>query len=200
MVEIKLDKNSRIEVLQAAIEVLNKGGIIIYPTETAYGLGCDFYNHQARNKIYAIKKRDKKNILPVIVPDLITATSLVDFSSTARRLAMEYWPGPLTLVLPYKYYKINDHGDDYLALRVSNHPFVSLLAVNFAKPIVSTSANVSGQPNCYSPEDIKKQFVDSKIQPDLFINAGKLLKVKPSTIVKVIKDKIEVLRQGDIKI
>jgi len=61
MKEIKLDKNTRIEALQAVVEVLNKGGVVIYPTETAYGLGCDFYNPKARNKIYAIKKRDKKN-------------------------------------------------------------------------------------------------------------------------------------------
>lgn len=200
MKEIKLNKKNRIKALQEAIEVLNKGGIIVYPTETSYGLGCDFYNNKACAKIYSIKQRDKNNPLPVIIPDAVAASYLVDFSPKARRLALEHWPGPLTLVLAYKYCKLHDHCDDFLALRVSSHPFANELSVNFAKPIVATSANISNNPSCYTPQDIKKQFKDSKIKPDLFINAGKLPKRNASTIVKFVKEKVEIIRQGDIKI
>lgn len=200
MKEIKLDKDNRIQVLQMAIEVLNAGGVIVYPTETSYGLGCDFYNLAARDKIYDIKQRDKKNPLPVIVPDMVAASYLIDFSEAARRLALEHWPGPLTLVLPYKYCKIQNHCDDYLALRVSSHPFASELATNFGKPIVATSANLSGQDNAYTAEQVKKHFKDSQIKPDLFINAGKLPKRNSSTIIKFVKGQGEILRQGDLKI
>lgn len=200
MKEIKLDKENKIQVLQTAIEVLQAGGVIVYPTETSYGLGCDFYNKQACDKIYVIKQRDKNNPLPVIVPDVVAASYLVDFSENSRRLALEYWPGPLTLVLPYKYCKLQNHCDDYLALRVSNHPLARELAVHFGKPIVSTSANVSTHLSCYTPEEIRKEFKDLKIKPDLFINAGKLPKHQASTIVKVVKDQVKILRQGDIKI
>lgn len=200
MREIKLTKNTKIDALQAAIEVLGQGGVIIYPTETSYGLGCDFYNQEACEKVYNIKKRDKKSPLPVIIPDLIAATYLVDFPSQARKLASEYWPGPLTLVLSYKYCKIHHHSDDYLALRVSSHPFARALSVNFGTPIVSTSANISQEPNCYSPQDIKKQFKNSKLKPDLFINAGTLPPSKPSTIIKFVNNKGQILRLGEINI
>jgi len=200
MKEIKLNKKNRIQALQEAVEVLNKGGIIIYPTETSYGLGCDFYNNKACAKIYSIKQRNKKNPLPVIVPDTVAASYLIDFYPQARRLALEHWPGPLTLVLPYKYCKLHDHCDDFLALRVSGHPFASELSVNFAKPIVATSANISDNPSCYSAQDIRKQFKNSKVKPDLFINAGTLPKRVASTIIKFTKEKGEILRQGDIKI
>jgi len=200
MKEIKLNKDNRIKALQAAIEVLNSGGIIIYPTETSYGLGCDFYNDKAVEKIYKIKKRDKKDMLSVIVPDVIAASYLVDFSEKSRRLASAYWPGALTLVLPYKYCKIQKHCDDYLALRVSSNRFASELSTNFGKPIVATSANISKQPSTYTEAEIKKQFDNLKIKPDLFINAGSLPRNNASTIVKFVKGRGEILRQGDIKI
>jgi len=201
MKEIKLTKANKVKVLQVAIEVLNEGGVIIYPTETVYGLGCDFYNSQACNKIYKIKGRDKNKLLSVIVPDTVAASYLIDFSEASRRLALKYWPGPLTLVLPYKYCNLQDHHcDDYLALRVSNHPFASELSTNFGKPIVATSANTANQPNSYSPLDIQKQFKDAKIKPDLFINAGILPKRATSTIIKFVNNKRTILRQGDIKI
>jgi L-threonylcarbamoyladenylate synthase len=200
MEEIILNKDNKAQVLQLALEVLSKGGIIVYPTETSYGLGCDFYNTKAREKIYKIKKRDKKSPLSVIVPDIVAASYLVDFSDASRRLALENWPGPLTLILPYKYCKLQEHCDDYLALRVSSHPIADDLANNFGKPIVATSANISNSSDCYTPEDVKEQFQDSKIKPDLFINDGKLPRRSASTIIKFVGDKGEIIRQGDIKI
>lgn len=186
--------------MQAALAVFKEGGVVIYPTETSYGLGCDFFNKSAIDKIYQIKQRDKNKPLSVIVPDMISASYLADFSSQARRLALSYWPGPLTLVLPYKYHKWNGHCDDFLALRVSSHPLASDLASSLGNPIVSTSANVADKSDCYRPAEIKKQFAQVKYQPDLFINAGILEKHLPSTIVKCQGDKLEILRQGDIKI
>lgn len=200
MKEIKLTKTNRIQVLQTALAVLKEGGVIIYPTETSYGLGCDFYNKTAIAKIYKIKNRDKNKPLSVIVPDIISASYLVDFSGKARRLALSYWPGPLTLVLPYKYCKMNNHCDDFLALRVSSHPLANDMVNSLGNPVVSTSANTSDKTDCYKPTDIKEQFSHTKIKPDLFINAGVLEKHSPSTIIKCEGSKLEILRQGDIKI
>jgi len=196
--EIKLDKTNRIQVLQEALHVLNEGGVIIYPTETSYGLGCDFYNKKAMAKIYKIKKRDQGKPLPVIVPDIITASYLVNFDDNSRRLALSHWPGPLTLVLPFKYCKWQGHCDDFLALRVSSHPFASELARNFGKPIVSTSANFQGAGNIYSGKKIKALF-KGQAQADLFINAGDLPETPPSTIIKF-NGKPEILRKGSLKI
>jgi len=117
----------------------------------------------------------------------------------AKKLALKYWPGPLTLVLPFKYCKWQGHCDDYLALRISNHPFASDLVCSFGHPIVSTSANISEKGDCYDPEKIKEQFEAEKFKPDLFISAGKLPIKLPSTIVKFDKE-AKILRQGEIKV
>ncbi len=199
MKEIRLTKSNRVQVLQQALEVLSTGGVIVYPTETSYGLGCDFYDQNARNKIYRIKKRSKDKPLPVIIPDIIAASYLVNFSDEARRLALEYWPGALTLVLPFKYCQWQGHCDDHLAVRVSSHPFASDLVSNFGKPIVATSANTSDQPPCYSPTEVNRQFKGASSGPDLFINAGTLPKNPSSTIIKF-DGKPEILRQGNLKI
>jgi len=200
MKEIILNESNRLHVLQEALEVLRGGGTIIYPTETSYGLGGDFFDSSVTEKINQMKQRAESKHLSVIVPDFIYATSLVTFTSIARRLAAEYWPGPLTLVLPYKYHGLNNHSDDYLALRVSSHPFAGNLSINFGNPLVATSANISVAGDNYDPENIIRQFSQAKIKPDLFINAGKLPQMPPSTIIKVTEDKMEVLRQGNIKI
>ncbi len=201
MKEIKLTKDNKIEVLQEAIACLNAGGVIIYPTETSYGLGCEYFNRKALKKIYDIKTRERKKPLPVIVPNIVTASTLVEFPEKGLRLAMQYWPGPLTLVLPYRYCNWGICYDDYLALRVSNHKFVQSLISNYGKVLVATSANLSGQPNCYSPREIYEQFIHAPMQPDLFINAGELPHRQPTTIIKCTHDnKLELLRQGGLKI
>lgn len=200
MKEIKLTKNNLLSVIQEASEVLDKGGTIVYPTETSYGLGGDFYDDKAIKKIYKIKQRDLKKPLPIVVPDLVSASTLVHFSKISLELAMKYWPGPLTLVLPYRYCKMQVCFDDFLALRVSSHPFVQALLANFAKPIISTSANISEQASCFTAQDIRRNFAGQKYQPDLFINAGSLPIVQASTIIKVDKDnQAVVLRQGKLK-
>lgn len=201
MQEIKLTKSNRAIATQKAIEILESGGVIVYPTETSYGLGCDFYNKKALDKIYKIKNRDKKNPLPIIIPNLTAASTLVNFSDMSRKLADEHWPGPLTLVLPFKYCKWQDHCDDYLALRVSDHFFANDLSNAYGKPIVSTSANISNNDNIYLPQKVRQEFKNQKFQPDLFIEAGELKSIPPSTIVKIhTNNKIEILRQGEIKI
>jgi L-threonylcarbamoyladenylate synthase len=200
MREIKLTTSNKAIVLKEALDVLKQGGVIIYPTETSYGLGADFYNKSALAKIYKIKKRDTKNPLPVLVPDLLMATTLVKFSKGARLLASKYWPGPLTLVLPFKYCRWQGHCDDFLALRVSNHPLASNLVTALGNPLVATSANLSNQPNCYKPEEIIASFAKAEFTPDLFINVGSLPVRKPSTLVKFVGEEMEILRQGNLKI
>ena len=200
MKELKLSNDNRVNVLQVALEVIRGGGVVVYPTETSYGLGADFYNARAIDKVYNVKNRARKFPLPVLVSDLVYATSLVDFSESARRLAGKYWPGPLTLVLPFKYCKWQEHCDDFLALRVSSHPFARDLAVTMGSPLVATSANIATTGDSYSASDIKKQFDNAPVKPDLFINAGALPKNPPSTIIKFFNNQMEVLRQGSLKI
>jgi len=200
MQELKLSKDNLAEVLERSLEILRRGGVIIYPTETSYGLGADLLNKAAVEKIYQIKNRDRSKPLSVLVADFTAATSLVTFSATARRLAMENWPGPLTLVLPVSSRSYHDDIGQTLAMRVSSHPFASALAMQLGSPLVSTSANISRADSCYRPSEIRSQFARAQIKPDLFINAGDLPPVAPSTIIQCIGDDNDILRQGELEV
>lgn len=200
MQEIKLNKKNKVEVLQMALEVLHGGGTIVYPTETSYGLGANFFDPKAIAKIYKIKARDKKNYLSVIVPDYKYATSIVRFSHQASELAKKYWPGALTLVLPFRHSDWKNYFPENLALRVSSNFFVQDLVRQLGYPLVATSANLSNMSDSYSTKVIVDTFANSKFKPDLFINAGNLKKEAPSTIVSFAEGNPKILRQGKIKI
>jgi len=179
---------------KAAVKALEGGGVIIYPTETAYGLGADFLNKKAVEKVYQIKGRAFNKPLPVIVSSLAMAKKLVKFDIISLELAKKYWPGPLTLVLPTK----DNKGT--LALRVSGNKLATSLARQLGRPLVSTSANLSGRAECYNTDEVIKQFKGKKHQPDLILNGGLLTKNKPSTIVQVTAEGLKIIRQGAIKL
>ncbi|MBT3689797.1 threonylcarbamoyl-AMP synthase [bacterium] len=192
MKRLVLDKNNQAEIIKQAISILKKGGVIVYPTETAYALGADFLNKKATNKIYKIKGRGSSKELPIIVSSLSMAKEYVKFNKLALKLARKYWPGPLTLVLETKQGKT-------LALRKTSNKFTLSLVKKLKVPIISTSANISGKTNCFKVDDIIKQFKNNRIKPDLIIDAGSLKKSKVSTIVSV-DNKLKILRRGAIKL
>ena len=153
---------------------------------------------EAIKKIYAIKQRQADKPLPVIVADLETAEKLVIFDDKIRQLVAQHWPGPLTVVLPFKLFGQKKHFLETLGLRISSNIFCLALSKIFANPIVSTSANISGQKAIYNVEQIKEQFSRCNVKPDLLINAGNLPLTLPSTIIKSENGKIKILRQGKI--
>jgi L-threonylcarbamoyladenylate synthase len=205
---IKLEKNNRSSIINEVVKVLKAGGTIVYPTETAYGLGADFFNPKAIKEVYQIKGRNYKKPLSVIVSDLFMAKKLVKFNQISLKLAKKYWPGPLTLVLEVPRYKIQVTNKlqtpisktQTLGLRVSSNKLATTIVKKLGGPITATSANVSGKGECYSATEIVKQFKNKKNKPDLIVDAGRLPKKKGSTIVKVINNHIEILRQGDINV
>ncbi|MEK7583668.1 MAG: L-threonylcarbamoyladenylate synthase [Patescibacteria group bacterium] len=195
------EEEKKAEILSQALVVLMSGGTVVYPTETAYALGADFYSPHAYRAVFEIKFRTPGKFLPVIVPDLNYARTLVRFTPYAYELATRYWPGPLTLVLPFLYHREwPHHPDPYLALRVSSHAFAANLARAFGRPLVSTSANISGKALCYNAAGVIEQLKRSKKRPDLIIDAGSLPEVEPSTIVKIDDKMTNVIRKGPIKL
>lgn len=191
---VKLAKSNRKKVVKTALAVLKTGGVIVYPTETSYGLGADFFNPKAVKKVYQIKGRKFNKPLSAIVSSLAMAKKLVKFDTASQKLAKEHWPGPLTLVLPEK------RSSKTLALRISSNQLALSVVKKLKRPLTATSANLSGKGEFYSAEDIVKQFKNRKYQPDLVVDGGRLPKVKVSTIARVSRGKIEVLRPGVIKI
>lgn len=189
--------------IKEAVGVLKRGGVVAFPTSTSYGFAVDATNAKAVKRLYALKGRNFKKPVHVIARDLKQVAALVKFTETARKLAEEFWPGPLTLVLPLKKsseaLEMLSAGSKTLGVRLPDHPVVEELLESFTKPITATSANVSGKPNVYSVPDIKRQFIRSKLKPDYYLDAGKLRGDKPSTIVQVDGRHVTLLREGPLE-
>src|SRR3989344_1583026 len=196
---VAYEPNHKAQILADALVVLMSGGTVVYPTETSYGLGADFFSPHAYRTVYAVKFRGKVKPLPVIVPSRQYAATLVKFTPQASILAERYWPGPLTLVLPFLYgSQWPHHPDRYLALRVSSNPIAFNLSQSFGRPLISTSANISGSEPAYTAGEAMAQFKSHGVEPDLIIDAGEIPRTPPSTIVRVDESGVHVLRKGGI--
>lgn len=188
--------------MSEAVDTLKDGGVIVFPTETSYGLAADATNPRAVERLLAIKKRKASQTLPLIVADMQMAKAYADLSPLLESFAKRFWPGALTIVAASRN-QLDRHAVDrngFIALRVSGSDVARALSKGLGKPIVSTSANRSGESDVYSIRAFRSQYATAKLQPDLILDAGTLPKRKPSTIIRETGGKIEVLRQGSIKI
>lgn len=172
--------------IDQAVRLLRAGGVVVYPTDTAYGLGGVFNNQSVIRRVLRIKKRQNRKFT-VVCADTAQAVRFFKLSPAAKSLAKRYWPGPLSIVV-----------SPSLSVRVPANKIARDLARLAGRPLIATSANLSGRAAPYSATATAKEFKNQKNQPDLIINAGKLKKTPPSTIVKVKGGKAEVLRQGKI--
>jgi L-threonylcarbamoyladenylate synthase len=183
-------------VHQASKVILN-GGIVGFPTDTVYGLGCDPESRAAVESLFRIKAREKKPV-PVLCASLNRASVLVEFGELALKLAVRYWPGPLTLVLPLKANLPNQlhQGTGWLGVRVPNHPGCLDLIRSVGGWITGTSANLSGKPASRSAEEVARNLGD---RIDVVLDGGPLEGAE-STVIKVGADDVEVLRRGAIRL
>jgi L-threonylcarbamoyladenylate synthase len=190
------------EQLAKAAQVLRGGGVVAFPTDTAYGLAVDATNPAAVKKLYAVKGRRFAKPVHVIFPSFESLGKTVDLAGAAKRVIQKFFPGQVTLVMPLKdqaeNWRILSAGSGFLGFRMPDHEIVRTLVREFGRPITATSANVSGRANTYSIGAIRKQFKKSKLKPDYYINGGPLKRVTPSTVVKMAGNKIELLREGPV--
>ena len=184
--------------IEQAVNILKQGGVVAYPTDTAYGLAVDATNLKAVKKLYRLKGRDFNKPIHVIFPDTAWIKRVVKLNRQALVLMNNFLPGPLTLVLPLKAtgnsWRKLSAGTKTLGLRLQDNALALSLVKTFGKPITTTSANVSGQDNCYSVPQIKKQFGSA---PIFYLDGGKLRKIPPSTVV-LATDHVKILRSGPI--
>lgn len=175
------------------IRLLKKGGVIIYSTETAYGLGCDAKNKKAIDNIYKIKKRSKKKKLLLLCSSINQVKKFFSLNKKEQEFAKEKWPGPFCLVLKQK--RKNVLGLNYdPGVRVSSLKLARQLPRLLGRPIISTSANISGNKALYSIKEIIKEFENKKQKPDLIIDAGTLPKRGLSKVGQVVNDKVVYFR------
>ena len=185
-------------ILTQAAEILAGGGIIAYPTETFYGLGADATNEKAIEKIFAVKGRDFKNPISLIIGQTADVYPLVkDVPEKARKLMEAFWPGALTIVfLAANIVSTRlTAGSGKIGLRVSSHPIAQTIVQKLKKPLTATSANLSGAPECSLASEVIKQIGD-KI--DAILDWGETQGGKASTIIDVTCDPPVILREGVI--
>jgi L-threonylcarbamoyladenylate synthase len=183
--------------LAEAVAALRAGELVIYPTETFYGIAADPESPRAIAKIFEAKGRAENQPIALIAADSASAFGLArDIPALALRLAQLFWPGPLTLVLPAR---DGLHpavlGPDGVGVRVSSHLLARQLAAMFGRPITATSANLSGQPAIVSPDEVRASLGD---RVKVLLEDGVLAGGVPSTVVAVISDGYQIIRQGAV--
>lgn len=194
-----LDQNRPDEsVLAAASDVIIRGGVIVYPTETLYGIGADAINAAAVRRVYAVKKRkDQKPVLVIVHSEEMLRRIVQTVPEPAERLMRVFWPGPLTIVFRASAIipaEVTQSGGT-VGVRIPSNIFCLKLVERCDRPLTSTSANISGEPVHRTIEQIQAALYDGV---DLFIDAGQLPESKASTVVSVVHDPPQLVREGVI--
>ena len=181
--------------LANVISALKNGEIIVYPTDTLYGLGVDIYNNSAVKKLFLIKKRSFNQPLSIAVSNINDLKVVAFVDDRIIRVAERFLPGKLTLVLKKKTVvsDILTAGGNCVAVRITNNT-IALQILSVFGPLTCTSANIHGMPTPNKINEIQKQF---KNKINVYIDAGEL-KDKPSTIVDLSGEKVMILREGSI--
>jgi tRNA threonylcarbamoyl adenosine modification protein (Sua5/YciO/YrdC/YwlC family) len=180
--------------LRVAGDVLRDGGLVVYPTDSVYGLGCDLFNKKAVEKIYQIKGNDKRKLLSFICPDLKGISEYAYISNSAYRIMRHLLPGPFTFILPAtkQVPRILLENRKTVGIRVPENKICQALLSEFGFPIISTSARLADQGFLNDPDEIAETFASTV---DLFLDAGPG-GLAPSTIVDLTQDAPVVVRQG----
>jgi L-threonylcarbamoyladenylate synthase len=168
--------------IDTAINILHQGGVIAYPTEAVFGLGCNPFNQAAVEKIYQIKQRDRKKALLLIASSFDQVTLLCDKIPTEKlETVQKSWPGPTTWIFPASkkaplWILGNEKG---IAIRITNHPIAKALCEQFKGPIISTSANPEGKPPAKTAKQVQVYFEN---QLDLILDGPLGNLENPTTI------------------
>jgi len=180
--------------ISEAIAALRHGNLVVYPTDTLYGLAADIFNEDAVRKVFDIKKRPLDTPLPVAVSTVDEMETVAVVNDNARRLAERFLPGPLTLILQKRSCvpAVVTGGRDNIAVRIPNHTTALALLSQYG-PLTATSANVHGTETSPIIKEIKMQFNTNDIA--VYIDAGRLDGL-PSTIVDVTTECPKILREG----
>lgn len=184
----------RKKTTELILNTLNNGGIIAYPTDTYYGMGCDLFNIRAIRKLYAMKKLDSKRALSIICRDLKDVSTYAVMSNFSFEILKRFLPGPYTFVLVARKIipKLLMTDRKEVGVRIPAHPVPPAIAALAERPIINTSAKILGEEILTDPRQIEKKF---KGAIDVIIDGGIIIS-QPSTIVRLVDDEAEILREG----
>ena len=190
--KVKCDK----EGIEKATKIIKDGGIVVFPTDTVYGIGCDPYKKKSVDKIYQIKGRSKTKPFPVLAYSFDEASKIVEFDKDSKKIANKFWPGPLTLILKLKDQRLKKslNLENKIAIRVPNNQCLLNILEN-SKFLVGTSANISGENSFTKSNDCYQNIKDY----DIFVDDGNIKPSGESTILEIDQGKPIIHRIGALK-
>jgi L-threonylcarbamoyladenylate synthase len=198
LTKANLTETAEAESFRRAVEALKRGKVIVFPTETLYGLGADAFNGTAVEQVFELKGRNRQQPIPVLVADMEMLRVVVDeIPLGARRLMDQFWPGPLTIVLPARKGTPEPllNADARVGVRISSHPVATQLVRALGRPLTATSANRSGEEPARTLEEARRTFGQ---QIESYIAGGTLTSKAGSTVVEIDRNGLKVIREGDI--
>ena len=189
------------DAVSQAVTVLKRGGVIVYPTDTVYGLGanaCDWY---AVEQVFKIKKRPFSRPLPIIARNIKWVAELAFVPPKLEKILSEIWPGPTTVILPKKEVipSIVTAKRKSVGIRIPDYILTDKLLGRFGYPLTATSANISGEEATGDIKKIIEMFHNEIWKPDLILDAGVLPSCEPSTILDLTTIKPKIVRVGPTK-
>jgi L-threonylcarbamoyladenylate synthase len=186
------------QALPRALEMLDEGNLVAFPTDTVYGLGAALSNPQAIDQLYIVKGRDAAKAIAVLLGDIdALAQVAAGISQTACRLAQRFWPGPLTLVVPrHPNIPPNLSPLPTVGVRMPDHP-VALKLLNRVGPLAVTSANLSGKPSASTAQEV---FAQLQGRIPLILDGGRTPGGLSSTVVDCTGTELLILRNGPISL
>jgi L-threonylcarbamoyladenylate synthase len=194
MTVMKATKNN----IMAAAQIVKQGGLVVYPTETVYGLGCDPLNLQAVKRILEVKG-DRNKPLPVLAASTVDAEKVAFFSPNGKKLAAKFWPGPLTMVFPKKpaLQDVVTFGLDSVGVRIPDNDVALQLLSLCGGLLVGSSANRTGEE---PPRSVQEMSDELKGMVDVVLDGGPTVQGMPSTVVDLSLEKPRILREGPISL
>ena len=180
--------------IQRAVQILNGGGIIAYPTDTVYGLGCDISNKQAIDRLYQLKGMPKDHPLAFICPDLSDISRYAVVENAVYRVLKHFLPGPYCFILlaTREVPKMLLNKQKTVGIRVPNHPLTIALVRELGRPLISTTASRPGQEPLVDPWEIEQEFAGL----DLVIDGGDAGGTVPTTVVDLSQGDVRIVREG----
>jgi len=170
------------------------GGIIVYPTDTIYGMGCDLFNIRAIRRLYAAKRLDEKRALSIICRDFKDISTYAVMNDFSFGILKKYLPGPYTFVLKARKImpKLLMTDKKEVGIRIPDHPAPVAIAGLIERPVINTSARLAGGQILTDPKEIERVFKGSV---DLVVDGG-IVVSEPSSVLRIKEDEVEVLREG----
>ena len=192
---MKLDCNE--ESIEKTSQIIEKGGIVVFPTDTVYGIGCNPYNLNSVKKIYEIKSRTEIKSLPILAYSLEIVKEITLIDKFTEKIIKKYWPGPLTLILTLTDQKLKKSLklQNKIAVRIPDSK-CTLKLLEKCKLLVGTSANISGNLSHTNPDECIKNIKNY----DVFLNGGTITSKGESTIIEIENEEIKIIREGVLKI